>query len=290
MTVRPEAGETLLHDSESYVALLSAHDLLGLTVSRFTASSAPSPPAHVHAAHAEAFLVLEGAMRFLLSSGETTAEAGTWVVVPPGVVHTFRLDGAATFLDIHVPSCGYGAFVRALTSATNEDELVRARAAFDQAGAPSGGGADPTRVVVCGTGSGWGEAITDRPGRRLTLLVDAEELAVTETVYGPGEDGPDPHVHHDHADAFVVLEGSLSFTLRGEELHAPAGTFVLVPPDVVHSFRNGGDVDARFFNLHAPSCGFGEYLRGRNPTFDQHDAEADGGLDPDTVVVRTLDA
>jgi quercetin dioxygenase-like cupin family protein len=130
------------------------------------------------------------------------------------------------------------------------------------------------------------ETITDRPGRRVTLLVDTVELAVTETVYGPGEQGPDPHVHHDHADAFTVVEGELTFRLRGKTLRAPAGTFVLVPPDVVHSFANEGEAAARFFNLHVPSCDFGEYLRGRNPEFDQHPASFEAGLDPGSVVLR----
>lgn len=289
MPLRPEPGETLIRDSESHVALLSEHDLLALSESRFTPDAAPAPPTHVHGAHAEAFLVLDGAVRFLLGSGDTVAEAETWVVVPPGVAHTFRIDGTASFLDLHSPSCGYGAFVRALSSAADEEELARARAAFDQQAPASDGGDDPSRVVVRRAGGNDGETITDRPGRRLTLLVDTEELAVTETVYGPGEHGPDPHVHHDHADTFVVMEGELTFSLRGEKLRAPAGTFVLVPPDVVHSFRNDGDGDARFFNLHVPSRGFGEYLRGRNPGFDQHYVEADSGLDPGTVVVRTLE-
>jgi quercetin dioxygenase-like cupin family protein len=130
-----------------------------------------------------------------------------------------------------------------------------------------------------------GETITDRPGRRVILLVDAPELAVTESMYGPGERGPEPHVHHDHSDAFSVIAGELTFRLRGRELRAPAGSFVLVPPDVVHSFSNESDAEARFFNLHVPSCGFGDYLRGRNPDFDQHPAAFEEGLDPATVVV-----
>jgi len=134
------------------------------------------------------------------------------------------------------------------------------------------------------------ETITDRPGRRVLLVVDSEQLAVTESVYGPGEHGPPPHVHHDHADGFLVVEGVLTFTFRAgtEKLAAPAGTFVLVPPDVVHSFENAGSVNARFFNFHAPPCGFGEYLRGRNPDFDQHDPPTDGGVDPTAVVAARL--
>jgi mannose-6-phosphate isomerase-like protein (cupin superfamily) len=135
------------------------------------------------------------------------------------------------------------------------------------------------------------ETIDARPEHRVLLLVDAEELTVTESVYGPGEHGPPPHVHHDHADGFLVVEGALTFTFREgtETLEAPAGTLVLVPRDVVHSFENAGTANARFFNLHAPSCGFGEYLRGRNPRFDQHDPPADGDADPASVVVTRLD-
>jgi hypothetical protein len=62
---------------------------------------------------------------------------------------------------------------------------------------------------------------------------------------------------------------------------------VVVPPNVAHGFSNEGEVMARFVNLHAPSCGFGEYMRGR-PGFDQHEPPSDGGLDPAAVVVRTL--
>jgi quercetin dioxygenase-like cupin family protein len=134
-----------------------------------------------------------------------------------------------------------------------------------------------------------GETITDRPGLRVTLLVDTPELAITESVYGPGRRGPEPHLHHDHVDAFVVLEGELSFTVRGGVLRAAAGTFVLVPRNVAHGFRNTSESSSRFLNLHAPSCGFGDYLRGRNPQFDQHPCSLDEGLDPDAIAVLALD-
>ena len=73
--------------------------------------------------------------------------------------------------------------------------------------------ARPTRraAVVCRLGGDEGETITSRPGRRVTLLSDTEELAVSESVYGPGERGPDLHVHRDHTDAWLVLEGALTF-------------------------------------------------------------------------------
>jgi len=122
----------------------------------------------------------------------------------------------------------------------------------------------------------------------VTLLTDTAELAVTESVYGPGEKGPDPHVHHEHTDAFIVVEGTLTFAFRDGSLEAPSGTFISVPPDIVHSFRNESAETIRFFNIHSPSCGFGDYLRGRNPGFDQHEPPVDGGGDPASVVVVRL--
>jgi quercetin dioxygenase-like cupin family protein len=281
-------AEVLVASADETVELLCEHASLGLSASRFAAGAGPTPPPHVHAAHAEAFLVLDGALRFLVEGGETVAGAGTLVVVPPGVVHTFRVEGEARFLDFHAPSSGYGVFVRALSAATDEDELARARAAFDQQAPTPSGGADPAAIVVTRTGGVDGEAIADRPGRRVTLLADTEHLTVTEFDYGPGRRGAAPHVHHDHADAFLVVEGELALTFAGGTLTAPAGTFVLVPPDVVHSFDNTSGTSTRFLNVHAPSRGFGDYLRGRNPGFDQHEPPRGGGLDPANVVARRL--
>ena len=68
----------------------------------------------------------------------------------------------------------------------------------------------------------------------------------------------------------------------------PAGTFVVFPPDVVHGFDNDGTENARFFNLHMPASGFGDYMRGRKPDFDQHDPPEDGGTDPASIVTARL--
>jgi quercetin dioxygenase-like cupin family protein len=125
---------------------------------------------------------------------------------------------------------------------------------------------------------GAGEAITDRAERTVLLLLSHDLLDVTWTRYEPGERGPDPHVHRQHTDAFYVLEGELLFGVGPdvEEVRAPAGTFVAVPPDVVHTFRNESSGRACFLNLHAPSGGFADFLRGVSESFDSFDPP-DGG-------------
>ena len=69
------------------------------------------------------------------------------------------------------------------------------------------------------------------------------------------------HVHGDEDDSFYMLDGELVFCFGDEELRAPAGTFVLVPPGVSHGFRNDGEVPARFLNVHAPA-GFDRRISG----------------------------
>jgi mannose-6-phosphate isomerase-like protein (cupin superfamily) len=61
------------------------------------------------------------------------------------------------------------------------------------------------------------------------------------------------HVHQEEDDAFYILEGEMTFVVEGEDMPAPPGTFVLVPPGVEHAFRNDGDVPVRMLNIHAPA-------------------------------------
>jgi quercetin dioxygenase-like cupin family protein len=271
------------------VTLLADVEQIGIVSVRSEPSGVP-PPLHLHERHAECFFVREGELTVRLEDREHRATAGTWVYVPPEVVHTFKVtgDAPARFLDLHAPNCGFGDFVRGLQTARNEDELRAVRAAFDQQPAPEYATGDPGLVVVRRTGGIDGEKISDRPERRSTLLVDTDELTVTEFFYGPGERGAQPHVHHTHADAFLVVEGELMLAVGRGSLRAPAGTFVLFPPDVVHGFDNDGAESALFYNFHMPASGFADYMRGRNPDFDQHDPPADGGADPASAIAVRL--
>jgi quercetin dioxygenase-like cupin family protein len=141
--------------------------------------------------------------------------------------------------------------------------------------------------------SGEGETITDRAERTIRLLLAHELLDATWTRYEPGERGPDPHVHHQHVDAFYVLSGELEFGLGpdgGVLVQAPAGTLVVVPPSVVHTFGNESGDTATFLNLHAPSGGFAGSLRARRDGrpiegFDSFDPPAGGGRTVSEAIV-----
>ena len=130
-----------------------------------------------------------------------------------------------------------------------------------------------------------GEGETIRPG--FEIKVGRPELVLTEAIYATGDTGPDPHVHHDHVDSFFVVEGQLEWRVGpGLEPHrGAAGSFVSVPRDVLHTFRNPGPGETRFLNLHAPGLGFERYLRGDFPDFDQHYLPEGSGLAADGVTV-----
>jgi quercetin dioxygenase-like cupin family protein len=134
--------------------------------------------------------------------------------------------------------------------------------------------------------AGEGETVTDREERTVRIILAHELLDMTWSRYEPGERGPDAHVHHHHVDAFSVLEGELVYGLGPdvEPVRAPAGTFIAAPPNLVHTFGNESDATATFLNMHAPSCGFADSLRGRGD-FDSHDPPADGGRPRSDAIV-----
>ena len=75
------------------------------------------------------------------------------------------------------------------------------------------------------------------------------------------DDRDAPAENADEDDVFYVLDGELTFLLDDGEEAAPAGTFVLVPPGVKHTFRNALDRVTRVLNIHTPA-GFDRRLLG----------------------------
>jgi quercetin dioxygenase-like cupin family protein len=137
-----------------------------------------------------------------------------------------------------------------------------------------------------------GERISLTEHREVLILAESEGVTITWSRYGPGERGPDPHVHREHLDAFYVLDGEVTFEVGpdAQTITAGPGGFAAVPANVVHSFVNAGAEEARWLNFHAPDTRFAEYLRalrdGRDASFfDSFDPPPDGGLPASDVLV-----
>jgi len=64
------------------------------------------PELHVHKDEDDSFYVLEGELTFSLDDDEVVARTGTFVLVPPGVPHTFanRGDTVVRMVNVHAPA------------------------------------------------------------------------------------------------------------------------------------------------------------------------------------------
>lgn len=248
VVVRPGEGEVVTDRPERTIRILFAHDLVDVTWTRYEPGER-GPDPHVHDRHVDAFYVLEGELEFGAGPEveRVRAAAGTYVAVPPGVVHTFANESAsrAVFLNVHSPSTGFADF-------------LRGRGAFDSREA-TGGGRPLADAIV--TPPGRGERL-DRGDRTVEILGELEQVSFFDMRFDAQWEGVDPHVHRDGVDAFVVLEGEVAFHLRDGTVVAAPETFVGVPPATTHGFAaHGGPI--RLLNLHAPDDGFAGRVRGR---------------------------
>ena len=117
----------------------------------------------------------------------------------------------------------------------------------------------PHDVVVVPPGSGTRTGNVEF----LALSEHTPRFNVSIIEMAPGRHGPPAHVHADEDDAFYILDGELAFLVGEEEIAAPAGTFVLVPPGVEHTFANRTADVVRILNIHAPA-GFDRRLLGES--------------------------
>ena len=245
-------GELIGDAPHRRVEILSDVEPLSATWSRWEARRVGAD-LHIHRHHTDFFYVLDGELTVRLGADdeEVLVPAGTLAHVPPLVVHGFRnrSDADVRYLNLHAPGQRFADYLRALRDGRTFE--------YDQHPPPEDGGRSVSDAVVGSNGF-----VAERPGMRVELLADVDELGISESSSEPGGPSPPPHLHRRHFESFYVLEGELTFTVGDSELRAEAGSWVQVPPDVPHTFACTGDEMVRFLNLHTPSCGYGAFLRG----------------------------
>jgi quercetin dioxygenase-like cupin family protein len=221
---------------------------LCVTESRFDSARDGAAP-HIHHEHADSFYVLDGELGFLVRDAEHTLVAGGCVSAPPEVVHGFRSLSPTRFLNFHTPDRGFANSLRA----RNRGE----EGGFDSVDAETG--TAPPASVATLFGPGDGERL-ESGTRVATIKIGTDEIALIEFELEPSFQGPAPHVHDDHVDAFSVLEGDVQFQFDDETMLLGPGSFVAAPLGQVHTFSSGPR-RSRVLNIHAPSVGFHDWLR-----------------------------
>ncbi|WAP56692.1 cupin domain-containing protein [Streptomyces sp. S465] len=112
-------------------------------------------------------------------------------------------------------------------------------------------GPDDGEMIVLGT-------------TRMRVLEDGSHtehrLAIAESVLAPHTSGPPQHRHAQHDEGFYIVSGTLRFTVGDKDYEATAGTLVMVPPGVPHTFANPTDQPAVFLSTFTPDL-YVQYFR-----------------------------
>ena len=88
-----------------------------------------------------------------------------------------------------------------------------------------------------------------------TIVASKEDTGGTysfiEAKVFPGG-GPAPHIQTREHEGFYVIEGKITFKVDNQTIEAKPGTFVNVPPNVLHSFKNETNEVAKLIIILSP--------------------------------------
>jgi quercetin dioxygenase-like cupin family protein len=92
-------------------------------------------------------------------------------------------------------------------------------------------------------------------GDTYTILISGQDTdgryCMTDMLVPPGG-GPGPH-RHDFEEMFIILDGEIEFTFRGEKAVAKAGSTVNIPANAPHFFKNVAAKPARLLCICSPA-------------------------------------
>jgi mannose-6-phosphate isomerase-like protein (cupin superfamily) len=107
-------------------------------------------------------------------------------------------------------------------------------------------------VVVRGPGTGtatW--ALGSLYERLVSAGQTGGQLDVSIVTQPPGMASP-LHVHTREAEAWFILDGTMTYLAGGELVDLAAGDFIYLPRGVPHGFRTTGSTPSRFLALAVP--------------------------------------
>ncbi|HAV62709.1 MAG TPA: cupin domain-containing protein [Verrucomicrobiales bacterium] len=116
-----------------------------------------------------------------------------------------------------------------------------------------------TKLIEHSPGSGKAYSAV---GDRYLVLASGQQTGgaycLLEATVPPGG-GPPPHYHTREEESFYVLEGEMTFTVDGRTVVGRPGSFVQVPRNVPHAFKNASGKPAKMLVQCTPA-GFEEFM------------------------------
>jgi quercetin dioxygenase-like cupin family protein len=93
-------------------------------------------------------------------------------------------------------------------------------------------------------------------GMAIRFLVEGEQTAGSVAVFefDVPADGKiaAAHSHDGYDETIYGLEGTLTWTVEGEEVEVGSGEALFIPRGTIHQFANPGDVDAKALAIATP--------------------------------------
>ncbi len=102
-----------------------------------------------------------------------------------------------------------------------------------------------------GTGKTY-SAVGDKYVMLATGAQTGGAYCLADSFIPPGG-GPPPHYHTREEESFYVLEGEITFTVDGKTVIGTPGTFVQIPRNTPHAFKNLSAAHARMLILCTPA-------------------------------------
>jgi mannose-6-phosphate isomerase-like protein (cupin superfamily) len=128
IVLRPGEGRTIDLGNFGMVVKAGGEETAGaFTLLEAAEPAGFGPPLHIHRDAAEAFYVLEGEYLIFLPDGEHRCPAGSFIYIPAGIQHGFRVGGIASRkLNLYTPAAMVGYFEE-LSAAIGEGDAGTAR-------------------------------------------------------------------------------------------------------------------------------------------------------------------
>jgi len=118
-------------------------------------------------------------------------------------------------------------------------------------------------ATISVTGPLEGEPV-DLGSTKMRILEDGSttdgRLGMAVSTLAPHTAGPPQHLHARHDEGIYVISGTARFTSGTDSYDAPAGSLVMVPPGVAHTFDNPGDEPMVMLSTFTPSF-YVQYFR-----------------------------
>ena len=94
-------------------------------------------------------------------------------------------------------------------------------------------------------------------GLGITLKTDGastrDAYSLFEYTIPAGVDGPPPHLHTREDESFICLAGRLAVSLGGQDFVIAPGDYLYLPRNVIHTFKNPYDEEARVISVVSPA-------------------------------------